>query len=148
VNRIAAFVGLLLVLIGLGLFLWKAVVLELPLAATDAEGLWRVELEITLRGTGRRGASRRRCRAPAAPRSSSTNARRRIACSSRSAARTAIASASGAVDSPGVHQVVHGFRVQLSSSTPLPSRITRQPSRELRARWAESTRELPSGAPE
>jgi hypothetical protein len=49
----------------------------------------------------------------------------------------------------GVHNVVHGFRVQLSELvTPLPTGIGRAPSRELLERWAGPTREFPSDAPE
>lgn len=148
-NRIAAFVGLLLVLIGLGLFLWKAVVLELPLAATDAEGLWRVELEITLRGTGRRGSVR--APLPSTGRAQvvfdERSASDRLLFTIRTENGDRIGVWSGRL--AGVHQLVHGFRVQLSEvATPLPSRITRQPSPELLQRWGDSTREFPSEAPE
>jgi hypothetical protein len=142
-------VGLLLVLGGLAVFLWKAVVLELPLVASDAEGLWRVELEITARGTGRRGS----IRAPLP-----STGRGQVVFDERSASdrllftiRTEDGNRIGVFSGrlAGVHQVVHGFRVQLSEvTTPLPSQITRQPSPELRARSGSSTRDFPSDAPE
>jgi hypothetical protein len=44
---------------------------------------------------------------------------------------------------------VHGFRVQLSElTTPLPSQVTREPSRELLARHGGPAREFPSDAPD
>jgi hypothetical protein len=149
VNRTAGLVGLLLVLIGLGLFLWKAAVLELPLVATDAEGLWRIELEITARGTGRRGSIR--APLPSTGRGQvvfdERSASDRLLFTIRTEDGDRIGVWSGRL--AGVHQVVHGFRVQLAEvTTPLPSRITRLPSRELLARWAGPTREFPSDAPE
>jgi hypothetical protein len=142
-------VGLLLVLFGLGLFLWKTVMLGLPIAATDAEGLWRIELEITARGTGRRGS----IRAPLPSTSpgqvvfDERTASDRLLFTIRTEDGNRIGVWSGRLS--GVHQVVHGFRVQLSEvTTPLPRRITRDPSAELRARSASSTREFPSDAPE
>jgi transglutaminase-like putative cysteine protease len=149
VNRTALVVGLLLVLVGLSVFAWKAFVLELPLAARDAEGLWRVELEITARGTGRRGS----VRAPLPStgpgqvvfdeRSSSD----RLIFTIRTEDGDRVGVWSGRLS--GVHQVVHGFRVQLSEvTTPLPSQITREPSRELIARHAGPAREFPSDAPD
>jgi hypothetical protein len=113
VNRSAILVGLLLVLSGLAVFIWKAFVLDLPLAATDAEGLWRVELEITARGTGRRGSLR-------APLPSSgpgqvvfdeRSSSDRLLFTIRSEDGDRIGVWSGRFS--GVHQVVHGFRVQL-----------------------------------
>ena len=148
-NRIAAVVGLLLVLLGLALFVWKAVVLELPLAATDAEGLWRVELEITARGTGRRGSIRAPLPStgPAQVVFDERSASDRLLFTIRTESGDRIGVWSGRL--AGVHQLVHGFRVQLAEvATPLPSRITRRPSSELLARWGDSTREFPSDAPE
>jgi hypothetical protein len=133
VNRTAGLVGLLLVLGGLSLFLWKAVALELPLAATDSEGLWRVELEITARGTGRRGSIR--APLPSTGRGQvvfdERSASDRLLFTIRTEDGDRIGVWSGRL--AGVHQVVHGFRVQLSEvTTPLPScwsgRAARPPS--------------------
>ena len=148
-NRSAAIVGLVLVLIGAGLFVWKAFVLELPLAATDAEGLWRIELEITARGTGRRGSLRAPLPStgPGQVVFDERSASDRLVFTIRTEEGDRIGVWSGRF--AGVHQVVHGFRVQLSEvATPLPSGIGRPPSRELLARQGGPTREFPSDAPD
>lgn len=55
-SRRSIVTGLLLILLGGGVFLWKAVALELPLVPSEPEGLWQVQLEISVRGSGRRGS--------------------------------------------------------------------------------------------
>jgi len=149
VNRTAGLVGLLLVLSGLALFMWKTLALDLPLVASDAEGLWRIELEITARGTGRRGSIR--APLPSTGRGQvvfdERTASDRLLFTIRTEDGDRIGVWSGRFS--GVHQVVHGFRVQLAEvTTPLPSRITRLPSSEMLERWARSTREFPSDAPD
>ena len=148
-NRSAGLVGLLLVLIGAALFAWKAFVLELPLAATDAEGLWRIELEITARGTGRRGSLRAPLPStgPGQVVFDERSVSDRLVFTIRTEDGDRIGVWSGRF--AGVHQVVHGFRVQLSEvTTPLPAGIGRSPSSELLARYAGPTREFPSDAPD
>ena len=148
-NRTAGLVGLILVLGGLSLFVWKAAVLELPLAATDAEGLWRVELEITARGTGRRGSIR--APLPSTGRGQVVFDERsvsdRLLFTIRSEDGDRIGVWSGRLS--GVHQVVHGFRVQLSEvTTPLPTGVAAPPGPDLIERWGGPTREFPSDASE
>jgi hypothetical protein len=58
VNRVAAAVGFVLVALGLAVFGWKTFVYDLPVLPTDPEGLWRVELNVTVRGAGGRGSVR------------------------------------------------------------------------------------------
>ena len=50
--------GLLLILLGGGVFVWKTVALELPMLPSEPEGLWQVQLEISARGSGRSGSLR------------------------------------------------------------------------------------------
>jgi transglutaminase-like putative cysteine protease len=57
-SRRSIVTGLLLVLLGGGVFLWKTVALELPMLPSEPEGLWQVQLEISARGAGRRGSLR------------------------------------------------------------------------------------------
>jgi hypothetical protein len=47
--------GAVLVALGLSVFAWKAFVLDMPLQPSNPEGMWRVDLEIRVRGTGSRG---------------------------------------------------------------------------------------------
>ena len=55
-SRRSIITGLLLVLLGGGVFLWKTVALDLPLVPSEPVGLWQVQLEISARGAGRRGS--------------------------------------------------------------------------------------------
>jgi len=57
-SRSVLIAGGALVLIALSIFCWKLWVLDLPLAPTGGEGLWRVELEVSARGSSRRGSIR------------------------------------------------------------------------------------------
>jgi transglutaminase-like putative cysteine protease len=55
-SRAAAFTGALLLAFGLAVFAFKVFVYDLPLAPTDARGLWQVALRITVRGNDRGGS--------------------------------------------------------------------------------------------
>ena len=57
-NRAAAVTGSVLVALGLSIFAWKTLVLQLPILPSNVENLWRVELEIEARGSGARGSVR------------------------------------------------------------------------------------------
>lgn len=57
-SRRAIITGLVLILLGGGVFLWKTVALGLPMLPSEPEGLWQVQLEISARGSGRRGSIR------------------------------------------------------------------------------------------
>jgi hypothetical protein len=149
VNRAAILLGLLLVLVGLGIFVWKTLVLGLPLVTSETEGLWRIELEITARGSGRRGSVRAPLPStgPGQVVFDERSASDRLLFTIRTEDGNRIGVWSGRLS--GVHQVVHGFRVQLSEvTTPLPARITREPSRELLARHANPSRDIPSDSAE
>ena len=57
-NRPALFTGLALLVLGLAIFLWKAIGLDMPVLLAEGDGVWRVEIEIDARGTGQRGSVR------------------------------------------------------------------------------------------
>ena len=48
--------GSALLLLGCGVFLWKAWLLDMPILPSQADNVWRVELEVDVRSTGRRGS--------------------------------------------------------------------------------------------
>jgi hypothetical protein len=114
VNRPAFLTGLVLLLVGLALFLWKAVVLDMPVLLADSEGLWRVEIQIDARGTGGRGSLRL-----ALPSSDAAQAilddralEDDLSFSEREEDGQRVGVWSGAFR--GIQQVTHGFRVQFT----------------------------------
>src|SRR5262245_48330263 len=132
-NRAAALTGALLVTIGLSIFAWKTLVLHLPVLPSNVENLWRVELEIDARGSGQRGSVR-----AALPDSDSQQeifderqSSDRLVFTIRTekgGQRTGVWS--GKFD--GVHNLTHGFRVQLSEEPlPLPTDVRMQPPKEI-----------------
>ena len=98
-------------------------------AATDAEGLWRVELEITARGTGQRGSVR--APLPSTGRAQDVFDERstsdRLLFTIRTENGERIGVWSGRLS--GVHQLVHGFRVQLSERLDAAAEPTSRASR-------------------
>jgi hypothetical protein len=111
-NRPALFTGLVLLALGLAIFLWKAVVLDMPVMLASSEGLWRVEIQIDARGTGQRGSIRL-----ALPSSDGGQAvfddralDDDLSFSEREEDGQRIGVWSGAFH--GIQQVSHGFRVQ------------------------------------
>ncbi|MGH0035444.1 MAG: UUP1 family membrane protein [Myxococcota bacterium] len=106
-------VGLTLFLLGALLVGWKTLVLDLPLTPGDAEGLWRVELEIHLRGESRGGSVR-----AALPRSLGRQVvsdeyvrsdRLRFAALDEGGQRIGLWTG----NAEGTHVLSHGFRVRL-----------------------------------
>lgn len=113
-NRPALCTGLALVVLGVALFLWKAVVLDMPVLLASSEGLWRVEIEIDARGTGQRGSVRL-----ALPSSDALQAifddralDDDLSFSEREEDGQRVGVWSGAFH--GIQQVTHGFRVQFA----------------------------------
>jgi hypothetical protein len=148
VSRANAATGLLLLCAGLALFLWKAVVLDLPALPAGAEGLWRVELEVNARGRGR-GSVR-------APLPSSragqvvfdehtSSDRLLFTIRTEDDQRTGIWSGRFG----GVHEIVHGFRVDLDAiRVSLPTGVVETPPRAILERYAVATADYPATAPE
>jgi hypothetical protein len=104
-----------LLLFALGVFAWKILVLDLPLAPSGAEGLWRVELEVSARGEGRRGSVRvpLPSSGPGQAVFDERSQSDRLLFTIRTEDRQRIGVWSGRFD--GVHELVHGFRVQLDA---------------------------------
>ena len=147
-NRIAAAVGLVLVALGLAIFGWKALVYDLPVLPTDAEGLWRVELDVTVRGSGGRGSVRAPVpsTAPGQEVNDERSAADRLLFTIRNQDGERTAVWRGALD--GVHDIAYGFRVRLAPvEVPLPADAGRGATRRSRSATANPTREFPSDAP-
>jgi len=148
-SRAVAWTGLLFVVLGLAIFLWKTLGLGLPLIPTDVEGLWRVELEIAARGVGRRGSLR-----AALPSSEpgqvvfdESSASDRLLFTIRTDDGGRVGVWSGRFE--GLHEVVHGFRVELDELVRNPPEgALSPPSDEIRAAHAQPTVEFPAAAPE
>jgi hypothetical protein len=148
VSRATAVTGLLLLSAGLALFLWKAVVLDLPALPAGPEGLWRVELEVDARGRGR-GSVR-------APLPSSRagqvvfdehTSSDRLLFTIRTEADQRTGIWSGRFG--GTHEIVHGFRVELDAvRVPLPLGAVEEPPRAILERYAVATADYPASAPE
>ena len=147
-SRVAAAVGLALVVFGLAIFVWKAFVYDLPVLPTDAEGLWRVELDVTVRGAGGRGSVRAPLpsTAPGQEVTDERSAADRLLFTIRTTDGERTAVWRGAFD--GVHDIAYGFRVRLAQvEAPLPRDAVPAPS-EIAQHWGHAEREFPSDAPE
>lgn len=147
-NRIAALTGLALVALGLAIFGWKAWVYGLPVLPTDPEGLWRVELAISVRGSGARGSVRAPLptTGPGQEVYDERSAADRLLFTIRTENGDRTAIWRGAFD--GVHDIAYGFRVRLEeievplSSDPLPAPL------DVSGPYGPATREFPADAPE
>jgi hypothetical protein len=141
--------GILLLLLGLGVFVWKTLVLDLPLAPGDAEGLWRVELVLSARGVGRRGSVRvpLPSSGPGQAVFDERTVSDRLVFTIRTEDGQRLGVWSGRFE--GVHELVHGFRVQLDEyNVELAAGGSEPPPPELVRRYATSSPELPSENPE
>lgn len=147
-TRAAALAGFLLVLLGLAVFGWKTWVYELPVLPTDPEGIWRVEMAVSVRGVGSRGSVRAPLPStgPGQEVYDERSAADRLLFTIRTENGERTAIWRGAFD--GVHEIAYGFRVRLERiETPLPTEAVRPP-REIAEQYGGPTREFPSDAPE
>jgi hypothetical protein len=147
-SRMAALTGLVLVLLGLAIFGWKVVAYHLPVLPTDPEGVWRVDLEVTVRGNGDRGSVR-------APLPStgpgqevyderSSADRLLFSIRTQDGQRTAIWR--GRLT--GVRDLAYGFRVRLEPVVvDIPDERVTIP-RELAKRYLPASRDFPADAPD
>ena len=135
-NRVAAAVGFVLVAIGLAVFGWKAFVYDLPVLPTDPEGLWRVELDVTVRGAGGRGSVRAPVPSTAPGQEvydeRSSADRLLFTLRTEDGGRTAVWR--GAFD--GVHDIAYGFRVRLARSRRRCRQEVGAPPPEIAQRYA------------
>jgi len=138
-----------LIVPGLLLFAWKTLVLGLPLIPSNPEGLWRVELEISVRGEGKGGSVR--AALPSTGSGQIVDDERLTADRLLFAIRTSDGDRTGVWTGVlrGVHNLVHGFRVQLESPvsrTPPPD--PSPPPEEVVRRYGGATASLPATAPD
>jgi hypothetical protein len=148
-NRAAAVTGSVLVALGLSIFAWKTLVLQLPVLPSNVENLWRVELEIEARGSGQRGSVRAALPSPDAGQEvfdeRQTSDRLVFSIRTERGQRTGVWS--GRFD--GVHSISHGFRVQLVELPPeLPTELGQKPPKEIVEAYSGATSRFPSEAPE
>lgn len=148
-TRPAAMTGGVLLVLGLAVFLWKAVGLGMPVLPTDPHGLWQIEVEINARGSGGRGSVR--AALPSSDFSQTIFDERSVSdglvfsIRSENGQRTGIWS--GALRR--THQVLYAFRVQLSQTTvPLPRGRGRPVPEKLRRAYGGPAAELPTTAQE
>lgn len=147
-NRVVALTGLALVVLGLAIFGWKTWVYELPVLPTDPEGLWRVEIAISVRGSGARGSVRAPLptTGPGQEVYDERSAADRLLFTIRTENGDRTAIWRGALD--GVHEIAYGFRVRLEEiEVPLSAESVPVPP-EISASYAAPTREFPSDAAE
>jgi transglutaminase-like putative cysteine protease len=148
VNRVAAVTGLLLVALGLSIFVWKAWIYELPVLPTDPEGLWRVELAISVRGVGGRGSVRAPLptTGPGQEVYDERSSADRLLFTIRTEKGDRTAIWRGAFD--GVHEIAYGFRVRLERiDVPLSPETLPVPP-DVAAASLGATRDFPADAPE
>ncbi len=147
-NRVAAATGLVLVALGLGIFAWKVFGYGMPVVAQDPEGLWRIELSITVRGSGGRGSVRAPLpvTAPGQDVYDERSVSDRLVFSIRPEGQDRIAVWRGQIGE--IHDLSFGYRVRLAPSTQgLPVEID-APSRELLRSFGRATGAFPSGSPQ
>jgi len=148
-TRPAALTGGVLLVVGLAVFLWKAVGLDMPVFPTDPHGLWQVELEINARGSGGRGSVR--AALPSSDLSQTIFAERSVSDGLLFSIRSERGQRTGVWTGAlrRTHQVLYAFRVQLTQSTvPLPRGAGRPAPPKLRAEYAGATAEFPTTATE
>jgi hypothetical protein len=149
-NRRAKLTGVLLILFGAAIAAWKAFILGLPVAPSDPEGLWGVELVVKARGEGGQGSIR--VPLPATEPGQvvfderSVSDRLRFTIRSQDGQRMGVWS--GVVD--GTHDIAHGFRVQLGKpdAKTLPAGAPEVDEPVDGDSFEQPTVELPSQAPE
>jgi hypothetical protein len=150
-NRRAKLIGVLLILLGAAIALWKVLVLGLPLAPSDPEGLWGVELVVKARGNGGQGSIR--VPLPSTEPGQVVFDERSVSDRLRFTIRTEQGQRmgvwSGVVD--GTHDIAHGFRVQLGRpdpTTPRGEELGKADATGDVEAFEQPTVELPSQAPE
>ncbi len=147
-NRLAAATGLVLVVLGLGVFAWKVFGYGMPVVAQDPEGLWRIELSITVRGSGGRGSVRAPLpsAAPGQEIYDESSVADRLVFAIRTEGSNRIAVWRGPIGD--LHDLSYGYRVRLAPSKyALPAEVE-APSRELLRSFGRASGSFPSGAPQ
>ncbi len=148
-NRAATVTGSVLAALGLSIFAWKTLVLQLPILPSNVENLWRVELELEARGSGQRGSVR--VALPSADAEQEifderqTSDRLVFTIRNERGQRTGVWS--GKFD--GVHSISHTFRVQLADiPLPIPTDLAQKPTKDIVAAHTRASSRFPVDAPE
>ncbi|MGH2900804.1 MAG: UUP1 family membrane protein, partial [Solirubrobacteraceae bacterium] len=139
----------MLIALGLSIFAWKTMVLQLPVLPSNVENLWRVELEIVARGAGQRGSVRAAVPSPDEEQEifdeRQTSDRLVFTVRTENGQRTGVWS--GKFDD--VHSISYAFRVQIADSPlALPANLAEKPPKELFDANTKSTSRFPVDAPE
>lgn len=147
-SRVVLVTGAALVLIGLGLFGWKAGVHDMPLVPSESLGPWQVELRVHLRGDGRRGSVRAllpmRSEGQVVFDERSSSDRMTFSIRDRDGERVGVWT--GWIED--IHEIVYEFRVQsFELHQPLPEPVAPPPP-SVRQRWAPPSASFPASAPE
>lgn len=148
-NRVAAATGLVLVALGLGIFAWKVFGYGLPVVPGDPEGLWRIELSITVRGAGARGSVRAPLPStgPGQEVYDERSVGDRLQFSIRPEGPDRVAIWRGQIG--GIHDLAYGYRVRLTPvEQGLPRDVVAPPPRDVVRRFGGPTGEFPADAPE
>jgi hypothetical protein len=148
-NRAAGATAAVLIALGAAVFLWKVLLLDMPLLPSNPGNLWQVELQIDARGSKGRGSIRL-----ALPSSGPGQVvvdehvvSDRLVFSIRTRGEQRIGLWRGPLD--GVHELTHSFRVQLSEVRPrIPRDPGEPPPPELARAYRSSSGEFPVDAPE
>ncbi|MDP3939342.1 MAG: 7TM domain-containing protein [Deltaproteobacteria bacterium] len=142
-------VGTVVVIFGLAVFLWKSVLLALPVTPSDSAGPWRVELSVTARGNSRGSV---RAGLP------TTSARQVIFDESNSPDRLLFAIRTEGYQRTGiwsgrlrgVHNLLYGFRVDLTKAPPveIPEGLLPPPPAEIVSQYGRESTDFPAASPE
>lgn len=133
---------------GLVVFAYKALVLDVPVVPSNPAGLWHVELSVSVRGEGERGSIRALLPSSAPEQvvfdESSSSDRLSFSLRKKDGQRTGVWS--GTFD--GVHRLVYRFRVRLTGQEAQASRDAELGESGLRERWGQPEVDYPADAAE
>lgn len=148
-RRNVLWTGGVLIALGLAVFAWKTVLLDLPVIPSDPEGLWRVELEVNTRGSGGRGSVVAAIPSSGAGQvvSDENVLSDRLLFTMREEEDQRLGVWSGVLD--GFHTLTIAFRVRLTErSVPLPPSGPLLADEERMDRFGGPSAVFPSDAPE
>ncbi len=133
---------------GLVVFAYKALALDVPIVPSNPADLWHVELSVSVRGEGERGSIRAILPSSAAEQvvfdESASSDRLQFAKRVKDGQRTGVWS--GTFD--GVHRLVYGFRVKLTGQEDASSKDAELTEAERKERWGMAEVDYPADVPE
>lgn len=129
---------------GLVVFAYKALALDVPVVPSNPAGLWHVELSVSVRGEGERGSIRALLPSSAAEQvvfdESSSSDRLSFSLRKKDGQRTGVWS--GTFD--GVHRLVYRFRVRLTGQEEQTSKDVDLGESGRREKWGQPEVDYPS----